>query len=97
MLNVTAPMPGDFVAWVVGMPGPDIDYALCIDRKDDKALLRFQVWQQPGPWDKSWVRVVSQEHRCGCWATKRLVDVGPALWAERARLFPEIAIAPGKE
>lgn len=81
------PQPGDFTAWIVGAPGPDVDYALCTARDGDKALLRFQVWQQPGPWHEKWA-IVASAHLGGCWKTQRLDDIGPALHAERSRLFP---------
>lgn len=85
---MTEPQPGDFTGWIVGMPGPDIDYALCIKRDGDKALLRFQVYQQPGEWHEQWDWVASEEHRHGCWKTERLDQIGPALMAEQKRLFP---------
>jgi hypothetical protein len=82
------PMPGDFVAWVIGVPGPDIYYALCIARDRDKALLRYQVWQQPNTlWFEEWCSVRSAI-RYGCWKTERLEQIGPALRSEKERLFP---------
>lgn len=87
MDQVQPPEIGDFTAWVVGGPGPDIDYALCINRKDDQALLRFQVWQQPGPWHEQWVTVTGPAARYGCWKTQRLDQIGEALQAERHRMM----------
>ena len=78
---------GDLTAWVVGMPGPDIDYALCIGRDGDKALLRFQVWQGLGPWRER-LETVTGSMPYGCWKTERLEDVKDGLLAEQKRLFP---------
>jgi len=86
--QVKPPSVGDFTAWVVGLPGPDIDFALCIAREGDKALLRFQVYQQPGPWHEDWVSVTGS-HKYGCWKTNRLGEIGPALAKEQKRLFPK--------
>lgn len=81
MSGLVAPGVGDIAGWVVGMPGPDIDYALCVGRDGDKALLRFQVWQQPGPWHEEWVAVIGAS-RYGCWKTEHADRIGPALIAE---------------
>lgn len=74
---------GEFATWVVGRPGPDIDYALCIDRKGDRALLRFTLWQQNGPWHEEWVTVTRPTSPFGCWKTDRVEKIGKLLWLER--------------
>ena len=78
--ELEAPEPGDFVAMAVGMPGPDIDYGICIKAGDGKTLVRYQVWQQLGPWEESWFS--------WAWKAKHLHKIGDALKAERDRLFP---------
>ena len=86
--NTQNPQAGDFVAWIVGLPGPDIDYALCIRRDDDKVVIVYQVWQQPGPWHEATECIASPDHPYGCWKTERLDMIGPALHTKRAELFP---------
>jgi hypothetical protein len=86
---MTPPKPGDFAGWVVGFPGPDVDYALCVDRSGDKALLRFQVFQRPGPWHEEWVHVTGSA-KYGCWKAQKQSEIGPALFMERERIFPTI-------
>jgi hypothetical protein len=76
------------------MPGCDVDYALCIERDGDKALLRFQVYQQDGPWNEAWVDVCSEETPRGCWATNRLGQIGPALIGLQREMFPNAAPSP---
>ena len=79
------PEVGDFVGWIVGWPGPDIDHALCIGRKEGKAKIRYQVYRE-GPWHEDWEPVRSaREH--GCWKTERPVYDG--LKIEKQRLFPD--------
>ena len=80
------PEPGDFAGWIVGMPGPDVDYALCLAREGGEALLRFQVHQQPGPWKEEWV-AIKQRGKRHVWKTERAAMIGKALRDERARLF----------
>ena len=89
-----APEAGDFVGWVVGMPGPDIDYALCIRREGENAVLLFQVYQQPGPWIETTCGVTSETRIYGCWKTSRINDIGPALRAKRRELFPDLQETP---
>ena len=84
------PNVGDFVGWCVWFPGPDIDYALCIERDGSRALLRFQVYQTPGPWHESWETVASYS-KYGCWKTERLDKIGESLRLERQRLFPHLS------
>ena len=91
MTAIEAPQPGDFVAWVAGMPGPEVDYALCLERDGDKALLCYQVWQQPGPWHQSWNEVTGA-HKYGCWKTGRLDQIGQALKDKRKEMFPELPV-----
>jgi hypothetical protein len=43
-------MPGDIVKHIVGMPGPDIDVATIVAKRDDgNYSIRFQVWGE-GKW-----------------------------------------------
>ncbi|MBN9670379.1 hypothetical protein [Roseibium aggregatum] len=84
------PEPGDFVMHVVGQTADETDIALCIGREGNRVLIRYQIWQEPGPWHESWVTIVGPSGGCGIWKTERLTLVGEALKAERKRLFPEI-------
>ncbi len=81
------PQIGDVTAWIVSMPGPDIDYAICIDRREGEARLRYQVYQQ-GPWHEDWTSIRSS-HPFGCWKTDRIESAGENLAAEKSRLFPD--------
>ena len=91
------PEVGEIAEQIVGMPGADIDYALCISREPDRALLRYQVWQQPGKWFEGWGHKAEpgKRNRLGaCWSTQHFSEVKDGLRAERKRLFPDLPDLP---